>query len=231
MKRHGVFCAFLCVMSCVCAEECQMLLPEAKQKEILGGRFYPQSSRRRISSAAVRDGFAAMGKKDLDGAMREFNRAWRFDPKNPGAYWGAAVLFGMKADAEKSPAAALDMIEASLKLFEKAEEYLPDNAAAREKWQYDYASSLFVAGNILSASDRAAAEKYFADAEKIWLSLLENRNLQKARDKMVYCRAGMHLTKLYEAWGKKELQAKYREKLSAELKKDPSLQKHLQQLY
>ena len=31
MKRHGVFCALLCVMSCMAAEECQMLLPEAKQ--------------------------------------------------------------------------------------------------------------------------------------------------------------------------------------------------------
>ena len=228
MKRHGVFCALLCVMSCMAAEECQMLLPEAKQKEILGGRRYPQSSRRRISSAAVRDGFAALGKKDLDGAMREFNRAWRFDPKNPAAYWGAAILFGMKADAEKSPSAALDMIEASLKLFQRAEVYLPDNAALRENWQFDYASSLFAAGNIRFVSDRTAAEKYFADAEKIWLALLENRDLQKQRDKMVYCRACMHLTKLYETWDKRELQTKYREKLSAEIQKDPSLRKHLQ---
>ena len=228
MKRYGIFCALLCVMSCVCAEECQMLLPEAQQKEILGGRSYPQSSRRRISSAAVRDGFAALGKKDFDRAMREFNRAWRFDSKNPAAYWGAAILFGMKADVEKAPSAALEMIEASLKLFKKTEAYLPDNAAVRENWQFDYAASLFVAGKILSASDRNAADKYFADAEKIWLALLENRDMQKQRDKMVYCRACMHLTKLYEAWNKKELQSQYREKLSAELKKDPSLSKHLQ---
>lgn len=228
MKRYGILCAFLFLMSCVAAEECQMLLPEAKQKEILGGRWYPQSSRQRISSAAVRDGFASLGKKDFDGAMREFNRAWRFDPKNTEAYWGAAILFGMKADAEKSPSSALDMIEASLKLFKKAEEYLPDDAVARENWQFDYASSLFVAGKIRAVSDRTTGEKYFADAEKIWLALLENRDMQKQRDKMVYCRACMHLTRLYEAWNKKELQTKYHEKLLAELKKDPSLRKHLQ---
>ena len=70
------------VFSAFAAVECQMLLPEKEQKEILSGRRYPQSTKRRLSAAAVKDGYAALDKKDLDSAMREFNRAWRFKPEN-----------------------------------------------------------------------------------------------------------------------------------------------------
>lgn len=228
MKRYGAFLVFLCVMSCASAVECQMLLPEAKQKEILGGRRYPQSSRTRIARGAVGNGYAAIGKKDFETAIREFDRAWRFRPDVPDPYWGAAIAFGMMAEAEKNSSKATDFIEASLTLFEKAEKLLPDDAVVRENWRFDYAASLYVAGNILSASDKSAAEKSFAEAEKIWLSLSANRDLQKERDKKVYCRACVHLTKLYRDWGKQELQEKYFRKLSAEIRKDPSLLKSLQ---
>ena len=227
MKLYGAIFALLGAMSCALAVECQMLLPTAKQKEILGGRGYPQGSRTRIARAAIGDGYAALGKKDYETALREFDRAWRFEPKSPDAYWGAAITFGMMAEAEKTPSKAKDFIEASLTLFKKAEKLLPADIVVRENWQFDYAASLYVAGNILSASDKNAAEKYFAAAENIWLSLLANRDLQKERDKKVYCRACVHLTKLYRDWGKKELREKYFQKLSAEIRKDPSLLKSL----
>ena len=228
MKLYGAVFVFICVMSCASAVECQMLLPEAKQKEILGGRRYPQDSRTRIARIAVRNGYAAIEKKDYETAMREFNRAWRFRSDNPSPYWGAAITFGLMAEAEKVPSKAKNHIEASVILFKKAEKYLPDDIVVRENWQFDYAATLYVAGNILSASDKTAAEKRFAAAEKIWLSLLANRDLQRERDKKVYCRACMHLTKLYRDWGKKELQEQYFQKLLAEIRKDPSLAKALQ---
>ena len=106
MKRLAIFAVVLGTMACADAAECQMLLPEAKQKEILGGRWYPQDSRTRIAQAAVRDGYAAIAKKDYETAIREFNRAWRFRPDNPSPYWGAAIAFGMMAEEEKSPAKA-----------------------------------------------------------------------------------------------------------------------------
>ena len=80
------------VFSAFAAVECQMFLPEKEQKEILSGRWYPQSTKLRLSAAAIKDGYAALDKKDLDNAMREFNRAWRFNPENMDAYWGAASI-------------------------------------------------------------------------------------------------------------------------------------------
>ena len=62
MKRLAIFAVVLCTMACAYAAECQMLLPEAKQKEILGGRWYPQDSRTRIAQVAVQNGYAAIAK-------------------------------------------------------------------------------------------------------------------------------------------------------------------------
>ena len=222
MKRLSIFSVVLCTMACVDAVECQMLLPEAKQKEILGGRWYPQDSRTRIAQAAVRDGYAAIAKKDYENAIREFNRAWRFRPDNPSPYWGAAIAFGMMAEAEKSPAKAMDAIKASLKLFEMAEKHLPNNDVVRENWQLDYAASLYAAGEIALVSDKTVAERYFAEAEKIWLPLLEKRELRNRRDREVYYRTCWHLAKLYRSWGKKELYSKYLQKLPAEVRKNLS---------
>ena len=44
--------------------------------------------------AAVKDGYAALDKNNLDSAMQEFNRAWRLNQKNIDAYWGAAIVMG-----------------------------------------------------------------------------------------------------------------------------------------
>ena len=198
-----------------------MLLPEAKQKKILGELWwYPPGSRTRIAKAAVRDGYAAIEKKDYETAMHEFNRAWRFRSDDPAPYWGAAITFGLMADAgKKSPAKAMDMIKASLTLFEKAGKFLPDDVVVRENWQLDYAASFHAAGAVLSASDKTAAEKYFEEAEKIWLPLLANRDLQKERDRNVYYRTCWHLATLYRDWGKKGLYSEYLQKLPAEVRK------------
>ena len=82
MKTLFTIITLCTVFSAFAAVDCQMLLPEKEQKEILSGRRYPQSTKRRLSAAAIKDGYAALDKKDLDNAMREFNRAWRFNPKN-----------------------------------------------------------------------------------------------------------------------------------------------------
>ena len=202
-------------------EECQMLLPEAEQQETLGVRHYPQASRRRISAQAVRDGFAALDRKDRDAAMREFNRAWRFLPQSPDSYWGAAIVCGMYSLEGKDPAEKAKMIAASLTLMKKAERYLPADPSIRADWQMDYAVSLHIAGEIAFDSDKAAAKKYFGEAEKLWLSLLPGRDLQNRRDQTVYYRSCWHLAHLYRSWGKPELQKKYFDKLPPEFRKIP----------
>ena len=207
------------VFSAFAAVDCQMLLPEKEQKEILSLRRYPQSTKLRLSAAAIKDGYAALDKKDLDNAMREFNRAWRFNPENMDAYWGAAIVMGLYAEKAQNTAEAKNFIEKSLKLFELAHKNLSGDIIVKENFQLDYAASFYVAGQILLKSDKKSAEKYFLGAEKIWLPFLNNRDMKKQRDALVYYRTCWHLTKLYRDWGKQELYKKYLNILPAALRK------------
>ena len=219
MKILFLFVSLCIVFSASAAVECQMLLPEKEQKEILSLRRYPQSTKRRLSAAAIKDGYAALDKKDLDNAMREFNRAWRFNPENMDAYWGAAIVMGLYAEKAQNTAEAKNFIEKSLKLFELAHKNLSGNIIEKENFQLDYAASFYVAGQILLKSNKKSAEKYFLEAEKIWLPLLKNRDMKKQRDALVYYRTCWHLTKLYRDWGKEDLYKKYLNSLPAALRK------------
>ena len=219
MKILFLFVSLCTVFSASAAVECQMLLPEKEQKEILSLRRYPQSTKLRLSAAAIKDGYAALDKKDLDNAMREFNRALRFNPKNFDAYWGAAIVMGLKAERVKSIYDAQNLIKLSLKLFQKAQTYLSKDKIEQENFQLDHAASFYVAGKIFLESDKNAAEKYFLEAEKIWLPLLKDRDMKKQRDALVYYRTCWHLTKLYRDWGKEDLYKKYLNILPVALRK------------
>ena len=219
MKILFLFVALCTVFSAFAAVDCQMLLPEKEQKRILSGRWYPQGTKLRLSVAAIKAGFAALDKKDLDNAMREFNRAWRFNPENMDAYWGAAIVMGLYAEKAQNTAEAKNFIEKSLKLFELARKYLSGDIIEKENFQLDYAASFYVAGQILFKSDKKAAEKYFLEAEKMWLPFLKKRDMKKQRDAQVYYRTCWHLTKLYRDWGKEELYKKYLNILPAALRK------------
>ena len=219
MKTLLTIITLCTVFSAFAAVDCQMLLPEKEQKRILSGRWYPQGTKLRLSVAAIKAGFAALDKKDLDNAMREFNRAWRFNPENMDAYWGAAIVMGLYAEKAQNTAEAKNFIEKSLKLFELARKYLSGDIIEKENFQLDYAASFYVAGQILFKSDKKAAEKYFLEAEKIWLPFLNNRDMKKQRDAQVYYRTCWHLTKLYRDWGKQELYKKYLNILPAALRK------------
>ena len=219
MKTIFTVMTLCTVFSAFAAVDCQMLLPEKEQKEILSLRRYPQSTKLRLSVAAIKDGYAALDKKDLDNAMREFNRAWRFNPKNMDAYWGAAIVMGLYAEKAQNTAEAKSFIEKSLKLFELAHKNLSGDIIVKENFQLDYAASFYVAGKFFLESDKNAAEKYFLEAEKIWLPLLKDRDMKKQRDALVYYRTCWHLTKLYRDWGKEDLYKKYLNSLPAALRK------------
>ena len=219
MKTFFTIITLCTVFSAFAAVDCQMLLPEKEQKEILSLRRYPQSTKLRLWTAAIKDGYAALDKKDLDNAMREFNRAWRFNPKNMDAYWGAAIVMGLYAEKAQNTAEAKSFIEKSLKLFELAHKNLSGDIIVKENFQLDYAASFYVAGQILLKSDKKSAEKYFLEAEKIWLPFLNNRDMKKQRDALVYYRTCWHLTKLYRDWGKEDLYKKYLNSLPAALRK------------
>ena len=219
MKTLLTIITLCTVFSAFAAVESQMLLPEKEQKEILSLRRYPQSTKLRLWAAAIKDGYAALDKKDLDNAMRESNRAWRFNPENMDAYWGAAIVMGLYAEKAQNTAEAKNFIEKSLKLFELARKYLSGDIIVKENFQLDYAASFYVAGQILLKSDKKAAEKYFLEAEKMWLPFLKNRDMKKQRDTLVYYRTCWHLTKLYRDWGKEDLYKKYLNILPEKLRK------------
>ena len=220
MKTLLTIITLCTVFSAFAAIECQMLLPEKEQKEILSGLRYPQSSKLRLSAAAVKDGFSALNKNNLDSAMKEFNRAWRFNQKNMDAFWGAAITMGLYAEKAHTTAEAKNFIEKSLRLFEIVQSHLSGNIIEKENFQLDYAASFHMAGKLSFKSDKTAAEKYFLEAEKIWLTLQKNRDLKKQRDALVYYRTCWHLTKLYRDWGKEDLYKKYLNLLPTALRKD-----------
>ena len=219
MKTLLTIITLYTVFSAFAAVDCQMLLPEKEQKEILSGRWYPPHAKLRLSAAAVKDGYAALNKKDLDTAMKEFNRAWRFNPKNMDAYWGAAIVMGLYAEKAQNTAESKSFIEKSLKLFELAHKNLSGDIIVKENFQLDYAASFYVAGKFFLESDKNAAEKYFLEAEKIWLPLLKDRDMKKQRDALVYYRTCWHLTKLYRDWGKEDLYKKHLNILPEKLRK------------
>lgn len=211
---------FVCIVSeTLCAVECQMLLSEKEQKEILAYRRYPPSTKLRLSVAAVKAGYSAINKKEYDRAIEEFNRAWRFNQKNIDAYWGAAIVYGTMSEQAKTVSEAKTLIEKSLRLFKLAETMLSGKIVEEENWKLDYAASLYVAGKILFKSEKTAAEKYFQEAEKIWLSLKNRRDMKKERDIKVYYRTVWHLTKLYRDWGRNDLYKKYLKLLPPQIRK------------
>ena len=126
---------------------------------------------------------------------------------------------GLKADRAKNIYDAQNLIKLSLILFEKAQAYQTQDKIMQENFQLDHAASFYSAGKFFLESDKTAAEKYFLEAEKIWLPLLKDRNMKKKRDLLVYYRTCWHLTKLYREWGKEELYKKYLNILPAELQK------------
>ena len=209
MTRFIIIALITAFMQNLFANEWQMLLPESEQQKILSTRNYPPNARQRLSAKAAQAGYAALARKELNNAMQEFNRAWRFNPQNIDAYWGAAIVSGLQAETTAKASEAQKRIENSLKLFKLAEKYLSGNRIEKENYQLDYAASCYAAGVIMLKSEKTSAEKYFAEAEKLWLPLLKDRNLQKQRDFMVYYRTCWHLTKLYRDWGKTDLYQKY----------------------
>jgi hypothetical protein len=106
---------------------CQLLLNEAEVVEQgidRQRRMYPRGSKLRISAQAVEEGFNAATRKE---AMACFNQAWRFNPENPMAYWGAGIIRGLEAK-KFSENNMIDIArkywDDCLKLFESAEKLI-----------------------------------------------------------------------------------------------------------
>ena len=121
---------FICGTSLASDEnqEIQMLLSAERQKELGFDRqrkMYPLDRAKRLSRDAVNDGWRLMRENKLDLAMAEFNRAWRFDPNQYGAWYGAGIIRWKQVQAAKKSEDVAAYCKDVIALFGKALELAP----------------------------------------------------------------------------------------------------------
>ena len=190
--------------------ECQLLFSEevVARKGIARQRLmYPSSSRKRLSNSAVRDGFQAATRNE---AMREFNRAWRFNPENPMAFWGAGIVRGCEALKSTDRDMSKQCWQDSVKLFEKASSLLKTLPPV---WQCEFQIDLAVTyggyGQFLQKESMEQAKVYFEKAEAILLKYQNCSIFQPDQNRAINIRVIWELKKVYSAWGKSDEADKY----------------------
>ena len=123
--------------------ECQLLMTN-EEATLLGydkqREKYPPDVRRRISMQAAQEGLNATTRSE---SMKAFNKAWRFDPENSLAYWGAAITRGCEAmKYNNDRTVAQKCWEDCLALFEKGSAFLDKEPPVRKvEFQLDQASA------------------------------------------------------------------------------------------
>ncbi len=149
--------------------ECQLLMTN-EEASLLGydkqREKYPPDARRRISMKAAREGFEAKTRAE---GMAAFNQAWRFDPENPMAYWGAAIARGCEAMRYNNDhAIAQKCWEDCLALFEKGSAFLDQEPPVRKvELQLDQASAHARYGMFLMADSKEQAMAQLEKAEAL----------------------------------------------------------------
>ena len=121
--------------------EAEMLFSPEQQREAgieRQRRMYPADVSERVGMRACLDGFRLLFKeKKPDEAMTEFNRAWRFNPNQHGAWWGAGIILGIRASGKGlSSEKRLQYLRDSMKLLEKAAEMAPTEEKANTQCDY-----------------------------------------------------------------------------------------------
>lgn len=172
--KQLLFLGLLAVLSVVAQEQasfCPMLLSEAEQKAMgydQQRKMYSLGSRQRLSAAALKDGSDYLRKRDKAKAMEEFNRAWRFDPTTPYAYWLAAIVRSMEGQDFKDSALRKKCFEDGLKLFEMASKLVPaTEKLLTENLILDKSETLIQYGLFLKKDNAEQAEKIFKQAEML----------------------------------------------------------------
>ena len=186
--------------------DCQLLMSETEvQSQGIARQrsMYPASSRQRISDQAVRDGFNAATRKE---AMREFNRAWRFNPENPLAYWGAAIVKGCEAlKYGNDKALAGKCWQDSIMLFEKGDA-LPKAFPPIQKCEYqiDMAVACRDCARFLQKESTDKAKALLEKAEAIFLQYHPCSVFQPEQNRRINLRVVWEMKELYSVWGKSD---------------------------
>jgi len=194
----------------VAITECQLLFSEeevASQGIARQRVMYPPSSRKRLSDSAVRDGFNAATRNE---AMREFNRAWRFNPENPMAFWGAGIVRGCEALKSTDRDISRQCWQDSVTLFEKGSSLLKSLSSVQQcEFQIDMAVTYGGYGQFLQQESLEQAKVYFEKAEAIFLKYHNCSIFQPEQNRAINIRVIWELKKMYSDWGKSDEAEKY----------------------
>ncbi len=192
--------------------ECQMLWSPEKQKSLRSNRpnWGYMGRAGRLSKQAVEEGFAAEKPEE---AMKCFNQAWRFDPGNPMAYWGAMIVRGREGIARKDLSAG-QALNDSCKLGKMTGKLLADApAAVRENFALDYALSLAYYGEYLKKDSPVESKQRFEQAADLLKPLAERIPDGTRRNNMVFNRAAGQLVSVLKALGRNAEAETYMQRL------------------
>ncbi len=193
--------------------ECQLLWNKEKiaaQGVSRQRNMYAAASRLRLSEKAVDDGFHASTREE---GMREFNRAWRFNPENGMAYWGAGVVRGceaLKYQVERD--IARRCWNDCLRLFEMGSQFLTHSSKVTIcEFNMDWAASCRLFAAFLQGESKAEAETYLRKAEKLLLPYRNCALFHPEGNRRVSVRVAHELWKVYALLGKDDEAMKCKE--------------------
>lgn len=194
--------------------KCQLLLNDKEAEEqgfARQRRMYSHESSQHLSEQAVREGFGAATRSQ---AMDCFNRAWRFNPENPIAYWGAGIVRGIEAVCylnEELPDIAKNCWDECVSLFETGERYLPAVPPVTKcEYHMDQAQSYMnYAATMKSSLEEQGLVILLKKAEALLLQYADCKLFQEEENRHVRVRVAYQLSQVYNMLGQIEKFKKY----------------------
>lgn len=182
--------------------KCQMLMSPEEQTRMgydRQRRMYPPERAKRLAAQAAAQGMKLMERRDLAGAMAEFNRAWRFCPDDPYCYWMGGIVRGIEALNATDPALRSRAFQESLRLFDEARKRLDGGRIELENLALDRAETLICYGEFLQSGRSPEAARYLDEAESILTPFARYRKLDDRRSRQITSRADDQLKRLRRA--------------------------------
>lgn len=193
--------------------DCQLLMTEEEVKSQgieQQRRMYSVDSRQRISEQAVQAGFSAGTRVE---AMKEFNCAWRFNPENAMAYWGAAMVRGCEAlDLKDDRRLSGICWEESIQLWEKGALYLNHlSVISRCEFRMDQAAGYALYAEFLQNESKERAVVLLEKAEALIMPYHNCRHFFPEENRRVNVRVSWQLKQICTLLGRTDDAMKYQE--------------------
>jgi len=141
---------------------------------------------KRISDQSGIQGFLYLKKSDMQKAIFEFNRSWRFDPDNYYAYYGFGIICYEYALRCREDDLKIAYLKDSISLFRRALEFIPSEEERNLK--NDLALSILSMAKLEIRRSRIQGNSLFDEAKKLLDQILndEPRNGRFLITKSIY---------------------------------------------